>query len=414
MLRGAILARSKSFKKAIEDLTQAITLRENYTQAYRERAKVYKASGDQDKQLADTISALVSHGREHHNQGNFEEAKVRFDKALELKPDSPETHQAMAATYYEEGHLLECISHASRALDNDKSRVLLALLIRANAYNELEKFEDAYQDVYEYITTILKRQDRPAMGAIPLHVGLGIQLGKPYAQMRSTHMMILGYLDATRGQNTPVRHELQLLHNQLEAYQRGVKVDTSAALVPDNMPQVELNIPRKNLEKVFKDAWKATQKNRQGQRFISVITPGRLVMGIQGAAPGAYPESQLAPARELIHPPNKKPLNIVVIGNNNVAPMLKQYPNPVLALDKLIPFFGYALAWHYMGNRVIVFEGHESALEIACKKADALMIDKAMLPYLPQNWTARIEKVMRRVYVGIIGRQDGDVQVFMK
>jgi hypothetical protein len=59
-----------------------------------------------------------------------------------------------------------------------------------------------------------------------------------------------------------------------------------------------------------------------------------------------------------------------------------------------IPFLGMLVGLCYIGNDVIVFEGHESTIPVACRNVDVVIVDSAIIPLMAADWLERIRAVM--------------------
>lgn len=59
-----------------------------------------------------------------------------------------------------------------------------------------------------------------------------------------------------------------------------------------------------------------------------------------------------------------------------------------------IPFLGMLVGLCYLGNDVIVFEGHETSIPIACKNVDVLIVDSALIPLMAAGWAELARSVM--------------------
>lgn len=365
-MRGTILSKSRKYKNALADLSQAITLSDfSHSRAFRVRAKIYEELGEVEKSKEDQVLAIAARGFEFHENGELTNAYAAYEKAIKLNPNSPD-----------------------------------AYFMRTNTYLNENKVEEAFQDVSKFIA-LTREQGHPYLFmATTLQIKLGLHLNKSDEQLNTSKFILLGFLDATKGQNTPERQNMQQILNKLQ--RRSEHEQTH--LTPQKMPQVETSLSKEQLKMTFHDARKTACEGMQGQRVIALITPGRLLMAVPGVSAGNLPDSQVAPARKILNPPNNQALDVVVIGNTDVEQLALQKVNPIMALNNMIPFFGYVMAWHSIGNNVIVFEGHDDALEFACKDADALVVDKAMMPFLPDNWLVRAKQVMRRPYIVLMGR----------
>jgi|SRR5579859_2079288 len=113
------------------------------------------------------------------------------------------------------------------------------------------------------------------------------------------------------------------------------------------------------------------------QRYVVIITPGRMLMQQPCPMAGSLPPDMIAGLEQIV--PSKPSLNITVIGLNDVPALLSN-------ISQTIPFFGYLLGLCYVGHNVLVFEGHPDAYEAGVADADLVIADDGMLPFLQLNW----------------------------
>jgi hypothetical protein len=73
-----------------------------------------------------------------------------------------------------------------------------------------------------------------------------------------------------------------------------------------------------------------------------------------------------------------------------------------------VPFFDAVLDLAHSGHNVWVFEGDLGALAAGCRDADALIIDRAMINLLPEDWIKIAGQVMRG---DVVGRVAGEPRV---
>jgi hypothetical protein len=161
------------------------------------------------------------------------------------------------------------------------------------------------------------------------------------------------------------------------------------------MPEVDLS-PK--IEEVFRNARKAAAGETRppgagpDDRFLIVVTPGRMFMHKACPAAGSLPQSQVAPIEKML--PARAKRNIAVIAYTELQAVTTDF-------GKAIPFSGMLLGLAYIGHAVWVFEGHASALSAGCREADLLFVDGGMLPYLGDQWIATAISGMRNkeIYV---------------
>ena len=144
----------------------------------------------------------------------------------------------------------------------------------------------------------------------------------------------------------------------------------------------------------------------QGQRGVVIITPRRLMMAMPCPDPATVTDAMRDAIRKLV--PAEPKQSVVVIGQNDVIP--NQFFNPQ-QLSKLIPFIGYLLGIAGDGHRVVVFEGHPTALEIGCRHASLLIIDGGVLPLLQKDWLPIAKRVMQPPQRVLLLGRDGSAGV---
>src|SRR5260221_14492327 len=101
--------------------------------------------------------------------------------------------------------------------------------------------------------------------------------------------------------------------------------------------------------------------------------------------------------------PPQPMMNISVIALNEIPAILSE-------AQQTIPFFGYLRGLCYIGHKVLVFEGHSSALAAGVADADLLIVDGGMIPFLQPDWTTVAFSGERLQHILIFGR-DGAISV---
>lgn len=156
------------------------------------------------------------------------------------------------------------------------------------------------------------------------------------------------------------------------------------------MPEVDRLAPER-LESVFQLAF--TKPSSSG---LVIVTPGRLLMEL--------PTKPLAP--DLADSAKKlasdlfgaaRDLHVLVISYTALDALMADE-----SYTECIPFLGMLLAFGSVGHRIVVFEGHPSALPIALRDADVLLVDDGMAPFLQSDWQAVAWKAMKpraRIFV---------------
>jgi hypothetical protein len=175
----------------------------------------------------------------------------------------------------------------------------------------------------------------------------------------------------------------------------GGKKAIEQGIFEPRMPDVD--IPT-NLADTFDNARKAARGEmnlpgaKAADRYLMVVTPGRMLMYQPCPPAGSMSASQTAAYEKLISPAVKR--NIAVIAYTELKAVQSDF-------SKAIPFAGMLMGFAYIGHAVWVFEGHPSALAAGCKDAELLILDGGMLPYLAENWLSIVSSVMRHkeIYV---------------
>jgi hypothetical protein len=152
------------------------------------------------------------------------------------------------------------------------------------------------------------------------------------------------------------------------------------------------------IEKVFAQARQAAAGETKpagagpDDRFVILVTPGRMLMNRPCPPAGSIPASQVKSVEQMIPPAVKR--NIAVIAYTELRAVTTD-------ISKTIPFMGMLIGFAYIGHAVWIFEGHPSALAAGCRDADILLVDGGMIPYLVDDWVATAASAMRRkeIYV---------------
>jgi hypothetical protein len=143
--------------------------------------------------------------------------------------------------------------------------------------------------------------------------------------------------------------------------------------------------------------------------IVALVTPGRMILPIPCPPRGSSGPELIGGVRRIV--PEDEPQAITVIAFNDVfRAELPDRPEqqgitPEL-VNLLIPFLGCLLGMAYTGHSVIVFESHSSALALACRDADLLIVDEAMLPRLQPAWVTVANRAMRKPRI-LVFRRDG-------
>ncbi len=169
------------------------------------------------------------------------------------------------------------------------------------------------------------------------------------------------------------------------------------ALFRPRMPEVDVVEPEV-VDAVFNTARKAASREAQlpgdetPDRYLVVVTPGRMLMQVPCPPAGSMPPERVAPMAKML--PGAVPRRIAVIAFTDIKAIQQD-------ISRAIPFMGLLMGFAYIGHAVWVFEGHPSALAAGCRDADLLLVDSGMVPYLPKGWPDTAASVMqhREIYV---------------
>ncbi len=169
------------------------------------------------------------------------------------------------------------------------------------------------------------------------------------------------------------------------------------ALFQPRMPEVDVVEPEV-IDAVFNTARKAASHEAQlpgdgtPDRYLVVVTPGRMLMQVPCPPAGSMPLERVAPMAKML--PGAVPRKIAVIAFTSIKAVQQD-------ISRAIPFMGLLMGFAYIGHAVWVFEGHPSALVAGCREADLLLVDGGMVPYLPEGWADTAASVMqhREIYV---------------
>jgi hypothetical protein len=172
------------------------------------------------------------------------------------------------------------------------------------------------------------------------------------------------------------------------------------------MPEVDATSEQQQLafEKARKLASEGTGvPGKAAERCVAIVTPGRMVMPIPCPPPGSMSAELVAGICGII--PETDAQAITVIAFND---MIKQRALTPQQANALIPFLGYLIGMAYAGHSVVVFEGHPTALSIACRDVDLLLVDDAMRAHLQSDWASVAAGVMRKPRILVFSR-DGRI-----
>ncbi len=125
-------------------------------------------------------------------------------------------------------------------------------------------------------------------------------------------------------------------------------------------------------------------------KHVAVVTPGRMVMLHPCPPASSMPATVVESVEKILPSATKRKVAVIAFTELEVLRA---------DLRKAIPFFGLLSGLAYIGHTVWVFEGHSSALAAGCREADLLIVDEAMIPFLPADWLRTASKVMARALI---------------
>ncbi len=123
------------------------------------------------------------------------------------------------------------------------------------------------------------------------------------------------------------------------------------------------------------------KKIKEGEKFVPIISPGRIVFLLPGFNPKNKNVASNNPGDYIL--PNKRNLKITAISYTYMEDFMNAslpFEERLVGIVKCIPFIGQVATFtSVLGHSVLVFEGHSSAFEAGVKNSDVLLIDSGML-----------------------------------
>lgn len=141
------------------------------------------------------------------------------------------------------------------------------------------------------------------------------------------------------------------------------------------------------IEKVFADA-RRMAAGEIGQRGVVIVTPAFQYLVLPAPAPSPQLDAQAAGLEQMV--PSAIKRNIAVIANTSMS-----VPPNITEIDQSIPSPGILMGLCYLGHSVYLFSSDARSLEAACRDADLLIVDSAVMSSLPDAWQDTVAKVMR-------------------
>jgi len=132
-------------------------------------------------------------------------------------------------------------------------------------------------------------------------------------------------------------------------------------------------------------AW--LEKIKEGERFVPVISPGRIIFLLFAFQPNTR-NAEAQNVADIL--PSKKNLKITAISYTYMPDFMNgslSMEDRLVGVVKCIPFMGQMASFTGVkGHSVLIFEGHPSVFEAGVKNSDVLFIDSGMLKFLQEDW----------------------------
>jgi tetratricopeptide (TPR) repeat protein len=350
--RAIFYGHRNEFDLAKSDFMRAIKLDPQTAQYYLDYAILFRTTNQTDKAL-EVYQRLLSidpkNAESYFGQADvyivqkaFEQSMTAINQAIQLNSQIGKYYELRAILHQAKKDLLAAIADFTQAIALQPSFV--AYLYRGITHADLQNFDAAIDDIKEAIK--LNPRDQNAQVAL-----MNIE------RMRAS----------AAPANNPAEESEDF--NQEESI-------TSSNGLPLRMPRVDVP-PLQDPAVVFTKAWEFA---KQDERKIVILTPGRMMMQFLCPPQGAMQADVVQSIEQLA--PSSTPLNVTVIANNDITYLAQG----TTGASKIIPFLGYMIGFAYIGHRVLIFEGHSSALAQSCDQADMLILDEAMIPLLQSDW----------------------------
>ena len=151
-----------------------------------------------------------------------------------------------------------------------------------------------------------------------------------------------------------------------------------------------------------------------GLRHLALVRPNQAVLCLPCPARDAVRPESIAQVERIV--PSEAKRNIAVI-----APTLPKIEAAdvnaipgtldVVAMGRVIPFFGMLIGLSTIGHSVWVFDGQSAALAPGSRDADLLIIDSFMATRLTTKSADEAARVMRNANILIFDRNTRDMRV---
>ena len=144
---------------------------------------------------------------------------------------------------------------------------------------------------------------------------------------------------------------------------------------------------------------RAQASGQNGSRGIAIVRPDRAVLFL--TLPPPPPQTSLMAKHLASVIPSDHGQNVAVIAFTAFT-MTRPEAARIQEASAAIPFFGLLCGLNYVGHRILIFEGHPSALALGLEQSEVLIVDSAMLPFLQPDWMPVAQRVMpanRRIFI---------------
>ena len=159
--RGIEYAESGDFDRAIEDFSRAITLDQNYVDAWYNRGNAYYDKGEYDRAIEDYSRAIAldqnwtypwyNRGLAYYYKGEFDLAIEDYNRTITLDPNWAYPWNNRGIAYYNKGEFDLAIEDYSKAIELDQNHVR-AWNGRGIAYYAKGELDRAIEDYTKAIT----------------------------------------------------------------------------------------------------------------------------------------------------------------------------------------------------------------------------------------------------------------------
>ena len=161
---GVTAQQRGQYSEAIQDLTKAIQLKEDYAEAYAFRGGVYHSKNEYDQAIQDLTKAIqlkedytdtyLIRGGVYHNKNEYDQAIQDLTKAIQLKEDYAEAYAFRGLAYCNKGEYDQAIQDLTKAIQLKiqlKEGYTDTYIARGLAYRNKGEYDQAIQDLTKAI-----------------------------------------------------------------------------------------------------------------------------------------------------------------------------------------------------------------------------------------------------------------------